>query len=64
MHWTYSNCKEEKNLSQGDILDVTEELKELLCKIHPEFAQDQHLGVIFQVSLSYNINRFNRRINL
>ncbi len=46
-HWTYDEIrKEESNLLQGDILVLTEELRDLLNNVHRYFTDPKYLGFI------------------
>lgn len=47
MHWTYEEIKEEESdLFQGDILFLTDELRDLLTKVHSHFTNPKYLGFI------------------
>lgn len=42
MHFTYSDCVDRNNLSQGDVLIITEELREVLSQHHPYFVKEKY----------------------
>lgn len=45
-HWTYDECSPESDLEQGDILQPTNELRELFKTVHPHFSDEKYLGFL------------------
>ncbi len=45
-HWTYTACKPESDLEQGDILEVTGILQDLFKKVHPWFSDSKYLAFV------------------
>jgi hypothetical protein len=48
-HFTYSSSLDRNNLSQGDILDWTDDLEKVLLRIHPYFASKRDQYSYFQI---------------
>lgn len=50
MHFTYSSQLETENLCQGDVLEKTQELQELLDEVHPHYCREEytHFQVLTQ----------------
>lgn len=47
IHWTYEEIKDkERDLFQGDILVLTNELKDLLTTVHKHFTDPKYLGFV------------------
>ncbi|MBW1834516.1 MAG: hypothetical protein JRI62_07025 [Deltaproteobacteria bacterium] len=42
MHWTYENVSPDDDLCQGDILEPTEDLKNLFNEVHPHFTHPKY----------------------
>jgi hypothetical protein len=45
-HWTYSDVGPEEDLSQGDYLEVTADLRTLLQEVHPHFCDAKYIGFV------------------
>lgn len=42
VHFTYKDCPDMSSLCQGDILKITEEIRDVLKEIHPYFLNEQY----------------------
>ena len=42
IHFTYKDCLEKDSLCQGDVLDKTDGLTEVLQKAHPYFLNEEY----------------------
>ncbi len=45
-HWTYTDADETDGLAQGDILELTNDLTDLLVQVHPHFRDPKYLAFI------------------
>lgn len=43
-HWTYDSCTPQANLTQGDIIEPTGELRDILKIVHPHFLDPKYIG--------------------
>lgn len=46
MHRTYASDGPDAELEQGDILQPSDALKQILCEVHPHFCDDKYLGFL------------------
>lgn len=46
MHFTYAKYNAETDLEQGDLIQPTPALKQILGEVHPHFCDDKYLGFI------------------
>lgn len=45
-HWTYEEVSADDDLSQGDYLAPTSELREILRTVHPHFCDEKYVGFV------------------